>query len=649
MQLFLIYTVAGIVSGSIYAISAAGLVVTYITSRVFNFAHGAMGMLIAFLYYSLRVQMHWPEGLALAVSLLVIGPLLGIGLYYSIMHRLERAAIAIRLMVTLALFLFVTGFVTFAWSSQARSLPTLLPEKGINPLTNLHISYDELAIVGIAILVGFGMEIFFKRTRIGTTMRAVVDDRTLSEMNGVRASRVTALSWALGTSLAGLAAILIAPSLTLSIEGLSLLVVSSYAAAIVGRLTSLKYTFVGAIGLGLLVSYATGYLPQSNQLSQQIGPAVPFLVLFVALTVLRAEPGSRFERLATFRDSRPPSLQSSLKVGGLIIAAVAVASPFLSSFSSLIVAIGLAYACILLSLVLITGMSGQISLAQMSFAGLAAVLLPHLASHMPWAVAVIVCVIITAVAGTLVALPTLRLRGLYLALSTLAFAVMMDNIFFPDTHLINPLIGAVAVPPPSLFGLTLSTNRSQLWLLAVVMVGYMVGIFALRRRRFGHSLTALRDSPVAASTLGLNLTRTKLAVFALSAAMAGFAGCLYGSVIGLVSGSQFNYQTSMSALLILAIYGLGSVPGAIMGAIFYAVLFQLIPIWIHSTTVVEGLQPLLIAGGVLTLVMHPEGVMAHQAEKRRQKKIKRTRTELAGREHLDEISVLVGEVSESVG
>jgi branched-chain amino acid transport system permease protein len=303
-------------------------------------------------------------------------------------------------------------------------------------------------------------------------------------------------------------------------------------------------------------------------------------------------------------------LRTTLLVALAIVALTLVVSPALSAFSSLVVGLGLAYACILLSLVLITGMSGQVSLAQLSFAGLAAVLLPHLAAHMPYLLAIVLATLAAAAAGALVALPTLRLKGLYLALVTLAFAIMMDSIFFPDSHLISAATQSIIEPFPGIAGHALRTGRSLLWLIALVMSAYMVLIYGIRRSRYGHAMAAMRDAPAAASALGLNLVRTKIIVFAVAAGMAGLGGCLYGTVLGQVGADQFNYTTSLSALLILAIYGLSSVPGAIIGAVFFVVLYQLLPVWISSTTVVEGLQPFLIALGVLNLVVHPEGVVA---------------------------------------
>jgi len=627
MNTFWIYTVTGLVAGGIYAISAAGLVVTYITSRVFNFAHGAVGMIVAFIYSDLRVTYSWPQWPALAVCLLVIAPAMGMLLDFVLMRRLRNVPVAISLMVTLALYQFLTGIATFVWGTDVKSLPGLFTGT-FSPVGGLNVTYDELTIFCVAIAVVFGLGIFLRRTRAGTTMRAVVDNRTLSEMNGINATRVTSFSWALGSSLAALAAILIAPSITMSIQALSLLVVSTYAAAIFGRLSSLPMTFVGAMLLGLSTSYLTGYLPYTNQLVQQIGPAMPFIALFVALVILRTEPGARFEKVDFAPAGRTPNLRSTLVAGAALVAAVSLVGPSLSDYYALILGLAIVYAMVLLTLVLITGMSGQVSLAQFSFVGIGAVLLPHFASHMTWIAAAGLCALITGAIGALLALPTLRLRGLYLALSTLAFAVLVDSMFFPNTHLISPITQAIDVPRPGVGGHVLSTPRGQLWLLAVVLAIFMIGILALRRSSYGHALAAMRDAPAAANTLGLSLTWMKVSVFALASAMAGLAGCFYGGLLGQVAGSLFNYQASMAALLILAIYGLSSVSGALIGAVFYTVIYQLLGTWIDNPTYLNALQPLLVALGVLNLVAHPEGVIAQTIGQHRD----RVRKRLAKRE-----------------
>ena len=624
MSNFLIFTITGLVAGSVYATSAIGLVVTYTTSRVFNFAHGAVGILVTYLFYWLRVTHGWNEWIAVALCLFVFAPAIGIALDFALMRHLQRAPVAVRLMVTLAIFLSFIGVVGVFWGGQSRYLPPFFGNHSVSPIVGLNITYDQIATVVVAIVVVIGLSLFLNKTRFGTVMRAVVDDRTLSEMHGVRVSLVTAAAWAMGCTLAGLSTMLIAPTLGLSVGVLSTLVVSAYSAAVVGRLRSVSLTLLGAVALGLITSYLTGYLPTSSEIVANLGAGMPFVVLFIALLILRSEHGAKFEKIDTAPEGQPLSRKRVAAFAVGIVVVVLALSPALSAFGALVLALGLIYSLILLSLVLGTGMSGQLSLAQFSFAGLGAVSLGHLDHHLNWFLAAGIAVAITALLGALLTVPALRLEGLYLALYTLAFAVMMDNVFFPDNSVIPSALNSLPVRSPSVLGYHLTTSKSQLWLLSLVVALAVVGSYEIRRRRLGSALAALRDSPAAASSLGLNLTVTKMKIGALSAGLAGLAGCFYGSILGQVSGSIFTYQSSLSALLIIAIYGLGSIPGAVIGAIFYVVLYQLLPVWIHNATWLQALQPLLIAGGVVNLVQHPEGVIAQQVQQLRALRMRRS-------------------------
>jgi branched-chain amino acid transport system permease protein len=613
MHTFLIFLIIGLTTGAIYAVAATGLVVTYTTSRVFNFAHGALGMFIAFAYYTFHVSWHLPTPLALAIALLVLAPAMGVFLDVVVMRRLQAASVALRLVVTLALFTVLQGGALLIWGTTLRSLPPLLGNHSFSPISGLNVTFDQGFTVAVAVVVAGGLWLLFHKTRLGTTMRAVVDDPVLAELNGIDPGRVTSFSWAMGTSLAGLAAILIAPGLSLNIQTLSLLVVSAYAAAIVGRLSSLAWTFVGGIGLGVLSQLLVGYLPGTNQIVQDLGPALPFIVLFIMLVVLRQERAT-LQRVDIFREPPPPRLRNTLMWTAAGVAITAAVSPALTTFESLVFGTALVYASILLSLVLITGVSGQVSVAQFSFVGLGAVLVSHLTPHMPYVLAVVVTIAVSGLVGALVALPALRLRGLYLALSTLAFAVLMDSLVFPNSHVIPSLSQVVNVAPPNVFGHFLRSDRSQLPLLALVMSLFGVGVLAVRRGRFGRALSAMRDAPVSASALGMNLVRYKVVIFAASAAMAGLAGIMFGGLQGTVSPHEFTYLSSLAALLILAIQGFTSVTGAMAGAVFYALVFLALPQWITNPNTVQAIQPFLIGLGIINVALHPEGAVAQNRE-----------------------------------
>jgi branched-chain amino acid transport system permease protein len=608
---FLVYLIIGITVGGVYAIAATGLVVTYKTSRIFNFAYGSTGVVVAFIYYQMRVVWGWPSYIALAVSVLLIAPAIGILLDRLLMRHLQQASIAVKLVATLALSLLIQGIALCIWGSTLRTMPTLFSASTFSPLHGLNISYNQAGTTLIALAVAGGMWYLLHRTRLGVTMRAVVDDTDLGELNGIDPRRITGFSWALGTSLAGLAAILVAPQLTLSIQSLSVIVVTAYAAAIIGRLTSVAWTFAGGLLLGILSALLTGYLPPANEFLSDLAQAAPFAIMFAMLVIFRRETNA-LERADFIDVGSPPPLRTTLLVAGAGVGLSFVVGPNLTNFYAYVVATALIYALVLLSLVLITGVSGQISLAQFSFVGIGAVLMGHLSQSMPYLLALIVAVLLTAIIGAVIALPALRLRGLYLALATFAFAVMMDQVVFPNSAVIPDATQTLAVPSPSIFGLHLQSASSQIPLLTLLVGAVGVGILVIRRGRSGRSLTALRDAPVAASSLGMNLVRTRVLVFAAASGIAGMAGCFFGGIQGSVSATEFTYPLSLDALLILAIQGVSSVAGAIVGAAFYGIAFLVLPQWITNQGLLQVLQPLLIGLGVLNLAIAPGGAIAQQ-------------------------------------
>jgi branched-chain amino acid transport system permease protein len=635
MDTFLVYLIIGIVTGALYSIAAAGLVLTYATSRVFNVAHGAIGMVMAYLMYTLWVRQGLPEWLALVICVLVVAPAVGIFLDWAVMRWLERASVAQRLVVTLTLLILCQGLASLIWGrgeNITEVMPSIFSSATFSPISGLNVTYDQLADVIVAAVVAGGLWLLLKRTRIGTMMRGVVDDRDLTQLNGLSPRMVTSLSWAIGTALAALAAILLAPGVSMDISTLSLLVVSAYGAAIVGGLTSLPWAFVGAMILGIGSSFMVGYLPPTN-LFQNVTDAAPFILLFVVLSLRRQRYGEQ-ERIQSFREPRPPRLWKMIAmiVAGVVLVIVAV--PHLSSVYQLVVGNGIIYAGILLSLILVTGMAGQVSLAQFSFLGFGDVLLSHLTTgaHLPYWAALIVATVSTGLLGAIVALPALRLRGLYLALSTLAFALLMDNVFFASSAIFPQQGSGIPDPPPSIFGLT-ARSYTSVAAVAVVFVGLCaVGILVLRQRHFGRALAALRDAPAAASALGLNVVRTKLIVLALASGMAGLMGCLYGSLFQQALSSQFVYLNSLTALLILSIYGVTSVSGAFVGAGFFSLFYLMIPNWITNQNIVSAIQPLGIGLAVFALAQHPEGAIAQNRDsfaRRRARRAARAVTVLA--------------------
>ncbi|MCU1601098.1 MAG: livH 3, partial [Frankiales bacterium] len=417
MTTFLALTTLGIVVGCIYALTATGLVVTYTTSGIFNFAHGAIGMVGAFSYWQLSVGWGWPTWIALPAVLLVQAPLLGAGIEAVVIRPLKRSAVDLTLVVTLGLLLFLLGVANLLWKpTKTRVLPAFLHDASPLQVGALSISANQVLVVVVAITVALGLRLMFQRTRIGIAMRGVVDDPDLAAMAGASPVRVQQLSWALGASLAALAGILLAPLVTLDILTLTLLVINGYAAALFGRLRSLPLTALGAIALGLIVSYARGYLPTGGVL-EQLEPSLPMLFLFALLVAVPAARLKAGSRQGAWRPGVPGRRQSVVAATGFVVVVVLL-SQVLSSSNVTLAGRGMALAITLLSLVLLTGCSGQVSLCHLTFLGIGAYAMGR------WGhgtlTGVLLAVVLSAASGAAVALLARRLTGLYLALATFA-------------------------------------------------------------------------------------------------------------------------------------------------------------------------------------------------------------------------------------
>ena len=606
MHDLLAFTIVGIVTGAIYAVAATGLVVTYTTAGVFNVAHGAVGMAMAFLYWQLRYDWGWPTIASLAFVLLVAAPLLGVVVDQTLARNLARASLVSSLVVTVGLLLLLMGLAFRIWPPQGRLVNGFFEPGGFH-LSSVFVTWHQVTTVVVAIVVALALRLLLFGTRIGVTMRAVVDNRGLAALNGGRPRLVSSLSWALGASLGALAGILLAPVLQLNVQALTLLVVNAYAAAMFGRLRSLPLTFAGAVILGLLESYAVGYLPTTGVFAN-IRLAIPTLMLFVVLLAIpevRLTAGSA----VAARMPRMPTRNRTL-AAAVALVAVAFAFSAVSSDDTLAkVGQGLALGLIALSLVPLTGWAGQVSLCQMTFAGVGAFAAVKVASDGD-PIGLLAAAALAAPVGALVALPALRLRGLYLALATLAFAVLADNVFFQHERVFGEF-GSQRMARLELPGVSFASEQAYFVLLALVFALVGVGLLALRRGPFGRRLSALRDSPAACVTLGLDLTTTKLAVFALSSAIAGLGGALYAALSLNAGASSFTMFSSLPLVLLAVLGGITSVSGALVGGLALAsfpVLAENVS-WLSSLTL---LGPGFIG---VTLARQPDGLVLQLSDR----------------------------------
>ncbi len=607
MHEFLQFTVIGIAIGAVYAVAASGLVVTYSTTGVFNFAHGAVAMVSAFSFSEMTVTHGLPVWLALVVVIGVEAPILGV-LVQLLMRRLFGASVERSLMVTLGLLLILLGAADEIWGGQSSRQPGQLYSGATSySVLGVHLTVANLLVMivaaGVAIFLGF----FLKRTRTGVAMRAVVDDPDLLAMAGASPARIATMGWIIGVVLAAVAGILIAPLQggNLSQTTLTLFVVNAYAAAVFGRLRNLPVTFVAALGVGLGETYIGNYLQQyepgftQNWLSVP-SQTLPIVFLLIALLILPQDRLRAVGRAVTTRIPKVASLGQSLVGGAAVVALALLASVALGTDWQGIVRQGLIFGIVALSLVLLTGYAGQVSLCQVTFAGVGAFAMGKVTGGGSW-LGVLAAVGLSAGVGMLVAWPTTRLRGLYLALFTLAVAAFADAWFFTNTNYLFDYnhSSSLLIKRLGLFGISFEGNRAEMILLAVAFALASILVLALRRGVFGRRLVGLSDSPAACATVGLNVKATKLAVFGISAGLAGLAGALYGTNQGFVGALDFQFLISLNVLLMLVIWGARSTSGALVAGLCSAVLLQ------------KGgnLSGIILGVGVLVIGWLPNGII----------------------------------------
>ena len=658
------FTVVGLAIGSIYAIASAGLVVTYTTSGIFNFAHGAIGMFTAFIYWQLRWDEgwggQWPAPLAILFVLLVVAPIIGIFLQLVVMRGLEGTSETTKLVIPIAVMLAFIGATNWIWQDLESRIPEpFFGRQSKWSIGNTYITTHQTIVVAIAILLALFLRFLLTSTRIGITMRAVVDNRKLVQLNGGRPDRAALLSWGFGAMMAAVAGILISPLLgSLNVLALTLLVVNAYAAAIFGRLKNLPLTFVGGLAIGLSVSYwnwISGTGRKWPWLSE-LRTTIPVVILFAILIVLPQERlrGSSIEKYKeTFK---VPSIKSTAIWGGVLVTVISGFSLILENKWEFSLSKGISFGIIGLSMVLLTGYAGEINLAPLAFAGIGAitayqfdvgsgvetgagfatlaVLLAVLFGYLVfpafginryklWASisifaagvfilvtvfdgttgtgiasresmsisAFVVAALVSGAVGAAVALPALRLRGLYLGLATFAFAIFVDKMVYKQRRSLSldvPFVGdgeditfnifnngALNIPRPGFWGIDFNHNQSaMLILLSIVFSLISFLLVVLRRSTYGRQLSAMKDSPAACATLGLNMVKLKLSVFTLAAAIAGFGGALHASNLRAIQeDAPFTVFEGLALFMLTVVGGIGYISGALIGGILYGTAF----------------------------------------------------------------------------
>ncbi|MGQ0832857.1 MAG: ABC transporter permease [Microthrixaceae bacterium] len=646
----------GMPPGTVYALIALGFVLTYKTSGVFNLAFGAQAYMSAALFFQARTEWGWSILPALVVSVFVLAPLVGLVLERLIFRNLRTGSAVARLVVAIGLSIALPNLfdLIIGFTAVAGRTPTgIVPGGGLvyyDPFGVYAFSRDELAAVVVAVTGMVGLAALFRFTAIGLRMRAVVESPRMAELNGIRADRVSAFSWALSSLFAGMAGVLIAPRFnTLAAPDFFNLVVVAIAAAALGRLVSLPRALVGGLGLGVLIALINTFLPRWSDdvqwlrpIQENVTPAMPFVALFAVLVLWPAIRRSQVanDPLAGV-DPPPPSLAAATRSDALTRATRIFALVFFSVTGLLVftradgawlflVTQAVILSTIYLSITVITGFAGQISLCQGTFAAIGGFTVFQLADRhgMSVLLAAVIGACVAAVTGAVLSLPVLRLGGIWVAIATLAFAFFFDAVMVRLPWIGGggtSLLQGTRVPRPTIGPWDMANDRTFLALALVVFIAVSGAVIQIRSGTVGQTLRALRGSEVAAESIGISPARARVTAFAISAFIAGLGGAMLS-----IHQRNVNYQGNFAPfaalfwLVLVVSLGSRTVEGAAQAGAAYA-LFDAVVLkgavfgWIlRGGERVPGIFPvspkwrfILFGLGTIQFSRHPEGLVEH--------------------------------------
>ncbi len=617
---------SGLVAGGLYAMLASGLVLTYQVAGVFNFAQGATAFVCALMYYELNTGAHWSIVPAALVTILVFAPLLGALLDVAMLRRLARAGITAQIVATIGLTIALPAaglYIVDVADLKTTTNVTSPPGVGPTPATVYHITNQisinstKIAILAAAAFTAVVMWFVVRRTPLGLQMRACVDRRDLASLRGVNPARTSLSASVLSTTVAGMVGVLGAPILNLSPDVYTEAMLASAGAAVFARFVSIPLAFTFGLVLGVITNLIAGYV-EPHVSFRGLSDSTPYILIFVGLLLLNA---SRGRRAGTVSDEKPRDLDLSrlplwrrawpwtLATIGLVIWIFEANPSWLDYTSS-----GLCLALVFVSFVIVTGIGGMVSLAQAAFVTSAALTAGLLITNHGFNLieALLVGTAVAGLVGAIVSLPSLRLGGLPLALSTLALAFIGQILVFQLEWLSNQNLGGWIFPRPSWFGIDFQDeleghgNRNFALLVLVIVLLAVWLVRNLERSPSGRAMLAVRSSPVAAEASGVNTARQKFVLFTISSAMAGAGGILYASHKGGITNGDFPTIVGLIWLAVVVAFGVRRPGGAVVAALVYSLGPQFFSEYISSSTYL----PIMLFGlGGIGLAKNPEGFL----------------------------------------
>ena len=624
------FIVVGLVLGSIYALAASGLVITYVSTGILNFAFGALAYFVARTYYYLHIEQQWGILASAAMCLLVVAPALGLFLYMAIFRFLRLSSQLIKVVVTIGLSVVIPALANMIFGTeeifQAPGLAT--QPVSVYHVLGVAVTLDQvIAYICVLAIVVLGA-LILRFTEAGLSVRAMVDSEAMTSLSGSNPSRIAAGVWVVATVLAGLSGILAAPIIGLDPNKFTLLIAAAFAAVIAARLRSLPVAVIVALLMGIAGSLVQYYLPPDSEFTAKVLPSIPFAFVVISLIVNILRSGRVNEddgvggaldraitpnggsRLAASADSEDlyPKVNFVFPIilfAGVCILPLVFAPFWLGQFT-----VGVSLAVVFLAYTLVTGEGGMLWLCQITFAGAGALATGQLATEHGWPVllAIVGGGVVAAALGLVLGLLTIRLGNLYIALVTLTFGLLMEQLVF-NLKDFSQFGAGVAVARPEW---ALSDQAFTYVALATFAI-IAILIVNLRRSTTGLALNAVRWSENASRTMGLSVIQMKMLVSGLAAFVAGVGGGLYAVANKQAVPQQFPTLLGLVWLAVLVTFGVRSNIAALLAGCIFVMSPAFVQSYLQLSSTWAQVPVLLFGLGAILLAQNPEGTVHQQA------------------------------------
>lgn len=582
----------GAIVGLLYAMVAFGLILVNRATRIINFAQAEIGAAPAVFAVLLIKLHHWPY-LAAFVVCLVTAAFCGAVVEVGVVRRFSKAPRLILSVATIGVAIIFAG-IQIILPHAMGSKKAIDPSPPDNPLSHLKMTLghtvfnaNALVIIVAAALIMVGLSLFFKYTDTGLAVRGSAENADRANLLGIPTKRVSTVVWMLAAVLSAIGVFLRIPIIGLPIGadiGPAVLIYS-LAAAVIGKMEKFGAALVAGVCIGILEQTIYAFTNDPSVASAVMLPILLGTMLLQRNVKSRGKDTgvSTWQQSSEFRPIPPelrnvPEVAWGKTIGGLLLVGAALGAPFVLSLGQQILApVVLIYAMVAVSLVILTGWAGQISLGQWGFAGVGAMTAGGLAAHLHWDffVTLIAAGLVGAFVAVLIGLPALRIQGLYLAVTTLAFAIAVQVFLLSRNYFPGELPGSIknTIHRPVLYGrYSVDSPKAFYYLTLFFFALCLLSARSLRRSRAGRVIIASRDNENGAQSYGVSIPRARLAAFAISGFWAALAGGLFSYHQQAIDSAAFSVDRSLELLVIVVIGGLTSLPGAILGALWYGFL-----------------------------------------------------------------------------